>query len=71
MQLFEIQVQHGLGQLVDCLGHVLFGRSRRGCDVAGEQAQKTDQHFDVGHRCFLIVVGYVRRFESSYNHAIF
>lgn len=57
MKLLEVQVQHGLGQLVDRLGHILFGGGRRCCDVAGEQAQKTDQHFDVLHGCFLIVVG--------------
>ena len=56
MKLLEVQVQHGLGQLIDCLGYILLGGAGRGGDVAAEQAQKSDQHFEVGHGCFLIVV---------------
>jgi drug/metabolite transporter (DMT)-like permease len=56
MKLLEVQVQHGLGQLVDRLGHLLFSRGRRCGDITRKQAQKADQYFDVWHGCFLIVV---------------
>ncbi|MNN53316.1 hypothetical protein D3C81_1680600 [compost metagenome] len=60
VQLRDVFVQHGLGQVVDRLGHVFVRGGRGGGDVAGEQAQKTDQHFCFFHGCFLVVVGIAR-----------
>ena len=66
-------MQHGLGQVVDRLGDVFVGGRGSG-HIPAEQAEKTDQHFDVLHGCFLIVVGRCKGNMSlvmlSYNIAI-
>jgi hypothetical protein len=51
-------MQHGLGEVVDRLGDIFVGGRGSG-HIPAEQAEKTDQHFDVLHGCFLIVVGEV------------
>ncbi|MNF98722.1 hypothetical protein D3C84_815930 [compost metagenome] len=57
VQFGNVLFQHGLGQVVDSLGHVFFSGGRGGRDIATEQAQKSNHQFRFFHGCFLVVVG--------------
>ncbi|MNV23157.1 hypothetical protein D3C71_1141590 [compost metagenome] len=57
LKLRDVLVQHGVGQMINGLRNIFVRRRSGGGDVAAEQAEKTNQHFDFFHGCFLVVVG--------------
>ncbi|MOA33406.1 hypothetical protein D3C78_1546990 [compost metagenome] len=57
LKLWDVFVQHGLGQMIDRLRHLLLGRCSGGRCVAAEQAQEADDQCRFFHGDFLVVVG--------------
>ncbi|MNG37267.1 hypothetical protein D3C84_1245610 [compost metagenome] len=55
IQLGNVLMQHCLGQVIDGFCHVLVRGRWAGCDVAAEQAQKTNQHLCFFHEGSLLL----------------